>query len=65
MKNAINEALLLYETIDSFPPDPSVRIAVWYGAKEPNMKKAIEKLKRVYPNAEEHPFPERSWRTRN
>jgi hypothetical protein len=27
-----------------------------HGAKEPNMKKAVQKLKAVYPNAEEHPF---------
>ena len=27
-----------------------------HGAKEPNMKKAVQKLKAVYPNAEDHPF---------
>ena len=32
-------------------------VAVWYGAKEPNMKKAVQKLKRAFPNAELHPFP--------
>ena len=57
LKNAMEEALRLYETIDGFKPDPSARIAVWYGAKEPNMKKALEKLKRAFPNAEDHPFP--------
>ena len=25
-------------------------------AKEPNMKKAVKKLKRAFPNAEDHPF---------
>ena len=56
LKNAMEEALRLYETIDGFRPDPSARVAVWYGAKEPNMKKALEKLKRAFPNAEDHPF---------
>ncbi|MCR5095560.1 MAG: hypothetical protein K6A70_02330, partial [Erysipelotrichaceae bacterium] len=32
------------------------RVSIWYGAKEPNMKKAVEKLKRAFPNAEERPF---------
>jgi pimeloyl-ACP methyl ester carboxylesterase len=31
-------------------------VAVWYGEKEPNMKKAVQKLKRAWPNAEIHPF---------
>ena len=57
LKNAMEEALRLYETIDGFRPDPSARVAVWYGAKEPNMKKALEKLRRAFPNAEDHPFP--------
>lgn len=57
LRNAMDEALRLYGTIDSFPPDPSARVAVWYGAKEPNMKTALAKLKRAFPNAEEHAFP--------
>ena len=56
LKNAMDEALRLYETIDGFRSDPSARVAVWYGAKEPNMKKAVEKLKRAFPNVEDHPF---------
>ncbi|MBQ9210135.1 MAG: hypothetical protein IJ153_00400 [Clostridia bacterium] len=31
-------------------------MAIWRGAKEPNMKKALQKLKRAFPNAEDHPF---------
>lgn len=58
LKNAMDEALRLYETIDGFEPDPSARVAVWYGEKEPNMKKALTKLKRAFPNAEDHPFPD-------
>ena len=57
LKNAMDEALRLYETIDGFLPDPSARVAVWYGANEPNMKKALAKLTRAFPNAEERPFP--------
>ena len=57
LKNAMSEALRLYETIDGFSPDPSARVAVWYGAKEPNMKTALRKLKRAWPNLEDHPFP--------
>ena len=57
LKNAMEESLRLYEAIDAFLPDPDARVAVWYGAKEPNMKKALEKLRRAFPNAEEHPFP--------
>jgi pimeloyl-ACP methyl ester carboxylesterase len=57
LKNAMDEALRLYETIDTFPPDLSARVAVWYGAKEPNMKTALKKLNRAWPNLEEHPFP--------
>ena len=57
LKNAMDEALRLYETIDGVRPDPSARVAVWYGAKEPNMKKALQKLKRAWPNLADHPFP--------
>ena len=57
LQNATSEALALYRKIDGFDPDPSARVAVWYGAREPNMKKALEKLKRAFPAAEDHPFP--------
>ena len=57
LKNAMDEALRLYETIDGFPPDPSARVAVWYGAREPNMKTALQKLKRAWPGLADHPFP--------
>ena len=57
LKNCMREALALYEKIDGFDPDANARVAVWRGAKEPNMKKAAEKLRRAFPNAELHPFP--------
>ena len=57
LKNAMNEALRLYEAINGFSPDPSARVAVWYGAKEPNMKTALHKLRRAWPNLVVHPFP--------
>ena len=57
LKNAMDEALRLYDTIDGFEPDPAARVAVWYGAKEPNMKTALKKLMHAWPSLEDHPFP--------
>ena len=45
-----------YHVIDTFAPDPEAKVAIWYGSNEPNMKKAMQKLKRAYPNAQDHPF---------
>ena len=56
LKNATAEALILYDEIDRFTPRPDAKVAIWHGEKEPNMKKAIRKLKRAFPNAEDHPF---------
>ena len=57
LQNCAREGLRLYEEIDRYEPDGAAKVAVWYGAKEPNMKKAVQKLKRAFPNAEFHPFP--------
>ena len=57
LQNCAREGLKLYEEIDRYEPDPEAKVGVWYGAKEPNMKKAVQKLKRAFPNAEIHPFP--------
>ncbi len=57
LRNCAREGLRLYEEIDGYEHDPTAKVAVWYGAKEPNMKKAVQKLKRAFPNAELHPFP--------
>ena len=57
LRNCAREGLRLYEEIDRYEHDPTAKVAVWYGAKEPNMKKAVQKLKRAFPNAELHPFP--------
>lgn len=48
--------LRLYPVIDTFAPDQEAKVAIWYGSNEPNMKKAMQKLKRAYPNAQDHPF---------
>ena len=56
LRNCARESLRLYEEIDRYEPDPSARVAVWHGAKEPNMKKAVQKLQRAFPNAEVRPF---------
>ena len=37
-------------------PLAEAKVAIWYGSNEPNMKKAMQKLKRAYPNAQDHPF---------
>jgi pimeloyl-ACP methyl ester carboxylesterase len=57
LQNCARESLRLYEEIDRYEPDGAAKVAVWYGAKEPNMKKAVQKLKRAFPGAELHPFP--------
>ena len=57
LKNCAREALRLHEEIDRCEPDPAAKVGIWYGAKEPNMKKAVQKLKRAFPGAELHPFP--------
>lgn len=45
-----------YHVIDTFAPDPEAKVAIWYGSNEPNMKKAMQKLKCAYPNAQDHPL---------
>lgn len=56
LQNCAKEALQLYRDIDAYAPDPKAKVAVWHGAKEPNMKKAVQKLRRAFPALEEHPF---------
>ncbi len=57
LRNCARESLQLYKEIDLYKADSAAKVAVWYGAKEPNMKKAVQKLKQAFPNAELHPFP--------
>ena len=56
LRNCAKEGLKLYDEIDAYDPDPAAKVAVWYGAKEPNMKKAVRKLKRAFPAMEARPF---------
>ena len=56
LQNCAKESLRLYRDIDACAPDPQAKVAVWYGAKEPNMKKAIQKLKRAFPALAVHSF---------
>ena len=56
LQNCAKEGLQLYRDIDAYAPDPKAKAAVWYGAKEPNMKKAVQKLKRAFPALEVRPF---------
>lgn len=39
------------------PPQPDAQVACWYGEKEGNMKKAIQKLRKVYPRLTISCFP--------
>lgn len=39
--------LYLYRT--SLPPQPEAAVACWYGEKEGHMKKALRKLRAMYP----------------
>ena len=57
LQNCMDEELTLYKMIDGFKPEPEARVSIWYGAKEPNMKTAVKKLRRAFPSAEDHPFP--------
>ena len=56
LENAMREALRLYKALGDCEPQPGRRVSVWYGAKEPNMRKAVEVLTRVWPDAEALPF---------
>lgn len=56
LQNCAKEGLRLYRDIDAYAPDPNAKVAVWYGAKEPNMKKAVQKLRRAFPALELRSF---------
>ena len=56
LDNCTKEAMRLYAQIERFGRDPDAKVAVWHGAKEPNMKKAINKLKTIYPNLQIRSF---------
>ena len=47
--------LYLYRT--ELPPQPEARVACWYGEREGHMKKAIVKLRRLYPRLTVRCFP--------
>ncbi len=56
LKNCTREGLGLYSEIERFEVKPEAHVSVWYGEKEPNMKKALKIIKKIYPKAECHPF---------
>ena len=56
LQNCAKESLRLYDEIDRYDPEPDAKAAVWYGAKVPNMKKAVQNLKRTFPGLEIHAF---------
>ena len=57
LKNAMSEALLLYDTIGAFPPDATAHVAVWRGAKEPNMRGAYASFAGCSPRSRTIPSP--------
>ena len=58
LENCMSEAGKLYKDMEKFHIRPDAKVAVWRGSKEPNMKKAIATIKKIYPNMEDHPFAE-------
>ena len=56
LKNCTSEGLKLYSEIERFEIRPEAHVSIWYGEKEPNMKKALKILKKIYPKAEVCPF---------
>ena len=56
LKNCTDEALKLYEDMKLFSVRKNAKVSVWHGEKEPNMKKAIIAIRKIYPNMEDHPF---------
>ena len=56
LNNCMKEALRMYSDLEKNAPNPLAKVSIWYGEKEPNMKKAVSTIKKVYPNAEDHPF---------
>lgn len=56
LNNCTKEALKMYSELEGRTPDPDAKVSIWHGAKEPNMKKAIVTIRKIYPNAEDHPF---------
>ena len=57
LKNCMKDAGRLYKNLENYTPDENAKVSVWYGGKEPNMKKAVAAIRKVYPKAEDHPFP--------
>ena len=57
LQNAMSEALSLYDTIGSYPPDATARVAVWRGAKEPNMRGAYASFAGCSPRSRTIPSP--------
>lgn len=55
LQNCTKEGLKLYSEIERFEVRPEAH-AIWYGEKESNMKKALKILKKIYPQAKDHPF---------
>ena len=56
LSNCTNEAAKLYKELEGFNVKEDAKVSVWHGEKEPNMKKAIDAIRRIYPNMEDHPF---------
>jgi pimeloyl-ACP methyl ester carboxylesterase len=57
LENATIAAATFYtKSIKGIKPQPDLKVACWYGAKEGNMKKAVKELKRVFPNMQVRAF---------
>lgn len=56
LNNCTKEGLRMYGELITRTPDPNAKVSIWHGAKEPNMKKAVIAIRKIYPNAEDQPF---------
>ncbi|MBR1797781.1 MAG: alpha/beta hydrolase [Clostridiales bacterium] len=56
LRNCTEEGISLYNSMSEFDVRPDAKVSVWHGQKEPNMKKAVLAIRKIYPNMEDHPF---------
>lgn len=56
LKATFVEGIELYNYMEKWKPRTDIPVACWYGENESNMKKAVNTLKKAFPNVEVHPF---------
>lgn len=56
LRKCASEAVSMYSNLAEIAPHPDAKVVIWYGEHERNMKRAIPRLKHLYPNAGIHSF---------